>query len=276
MENIFIDELAEMRRVRYRQTSETCCRTETDTLGFINDLGFVWLIDLSEADLPSVHKASPQPYPGEDYDIYASSWWDLKQTLPGRKDCYYAKVLRGRGTFISWACFPYFHAAYASGSDYQDDFRKGILSRDEKRILDLIAQCPEISSRDLRRKFGPIGKDATRSMDRALQNLQETFRITVAGGSLAGWSLHNWALVEDWVRPEYMEQAGRIEVTAAKRELTFRYINMAIAASVGDIAWVFRWKRKEVAGLIEELLGANRIREVEIMGLPGEMYALNG
>lgn len=266
-----------MRRVRYRQTEETCCRSERDALEFVRDLGFCWFIDSSEADLPNVRKASCEAYmKGPRGPLDAVTWWDLKHTLTGRKDCYYAKVLRGRGTFISWECFPYFHAAYGSGSDYQDDFRKGILSRDEKRILDLIAQCPEISSRDLRRKFGPIGKDATRSMDRVLQNLQETFRITVAGGSLAGWSLHNWALVEDWVRPEYMEKAGRIEVTAAKRELIFRYINMAIAASVGDIAWVFRWKRKEVAVLVEELLGANRIREVEIMGLPGEMYALNG
>lgn len=272
MESILIDELARMRQTRYRQTAESCCRSEKDALEFINDLGFAWLIDLSEADLPSVHKASPQPYSGDVYNFYASSWWDLKQTLPGRKKCYYAKVLRGRGTFISWESFPFFYAVYGSTNDYQDDYRQGILSREEKRILDLIARHPAISSRDLRKKFGPIGKDVTRAMDRALLNLQETFRITVAGGSLEGWSLHNWALVEDWVKPEYLELAAGIEVSAAKKELILRYVLMTVAASVGDIAWVFRWKRKEVADLVRDLLNEGRLRETEIIGLWGEMY----
>lgn len=270
MDSILIDELARMRQVRYRQTDETCCRTEKDALDFIEDLGFAWLIDLSEADLPSVHKASPQPYSGEVHDFYASSWWDLKQTLPGRKECYYGKVLRGRGTFISWECFPFFYSAYGPTSDYRDDYRQGILSREEKRILDLIAQYPEISSRDLRKKFGPVGKDVTRSMDRAIQSLQETFRITVAGGSLEGWSLHNWALVEDWVKPEYLSR--RVDASDAKKELVLRYVRMAVAASVGDIAWVFRWKRREVADLVNGLIEEGRLREIEVIGLPGEMY----
>ena len=271
MESISIDDLARMRHSRYRQTSDTCCRTEKDALDFVNELGFCWFIDSSEADLPNVRKGSVEAYrksPGGPLD--AVTWWDLKHTLSGRKDCYYAKVLRGRGTFISWECFPLFYAAYGSGSDYQDDYRKGILSREEKRILDLIAQYPEISSRDLRKKFGPIGKDVTRAMDRALQNLQETFRITVAGGSLEGWSLHYWALVQDWVSPAYVSK--RIDLAAAKKELVLRYVRMAIAASVGDIAWVFRWKRKEVASLIDDLFREDRVREIEIIGLPGGMY----
>jgi hypothetical protein len=41
-----LDELAAMRRARYRQTEVTHLRTEADALDFINDLGFVWLINL--------------------------------------------------------------------------------------------------------------------------------------------------------------------------------------------------------------------------------------
>jgi hypothetical protein len=274
METISIDDLARIRQSRYRQTAETCCLTERDALDFINDLGFLWFIDSCEADLPSLHTASPKPFSVDDHEFYASSWWDLKHTLTSRKDCYYAKVLRGRGTFISWECFPFFYAAYASADDYHDDYRKGILSREEKRILDLIGQYPGISSRDLRKKFGPVGKDVTRAMDRALQNLQETFRITVAGGSLEGWSLHYWALVEDWVSPAYLSK--RSDLPAARKDLVLRYVCMAIAASVGDIAWVFRWKRKEVAGIVDNLIEEGLVREIEIIGLPGEMYTRNG
>jgi len=274
-EVIPINELADLRRTRYRQTKENFVRSEDDALDFINEMGFVWLIDPSEADLPSVHLASPSPYKpsGHRYVQNAASWWDLKQTLPGRKACYYSKVLRGRGTFISWDCFPLFYAVYATGNDYRHDYREGILSRDEKRVLDLVGGAPEISTHELRRKFGTPGKDTTRAMDRALQNLQETFRITVAGGSLEGWSLHNWALVEDWVPAECLERARQLDPSTAKRELTLRYVRMAIAASVGDIAWVFRWKRREVAPLVDDLVRESRLREVEVPDLPGILFS---
>jgi hypothetical protein len=274
---ISLDHLQELRRGKYRQTPDTHIRTEDDALDFINELGFVWLIDLSDADLPSLHKAAPESYenPGLPWhDQIAHSWWDSKQTLSGRKACCYAKVLRGRGTFISWECFPLFYAVYATGNEYMEDYRRGILSRDEKRILDLIAGQPEISSRDLRRRFGSPGKDITRAMDRALQGLQETFRITVAGGSLQGWTVHNWALVEDWVAPECLDQARRIEADKARQELALRYVNMSVAASVGDIAWVFRWKRRDAARLVAELLNENRVVQVEVTGLPGEMVSV--
>jgi len=273
---ISLDELTRLRRTNYRQEEGTRLRTEDDALDFINELGFAWLIDLSDADLPSLHKAALESYerPGAKWhDQIARSWWDSKQTLTGRKACYYSKVLRARGTFISWECFPLFYSVYATGNEYEEDYRRGLISRDEKRILDLIAEQPEISSRDLRRRFGSQGKDVTRTMDRALQNLQETFRITVAGGSIEGWTLHNWALVEDWVPARCLEEARRIAPETAIKELILRYIRIAVAASVGDIAWVFRRKRKDVARIVEELLREGRILPIEVLGLPGEMYS---
>ncbi len=271
-----LDELIESRKIRYRQTAGTHVRSEADALDFINDLGFLWLIDLSDADLPSLQRATPESFDPNPYakgSTVARSWWDLKQTLPARRACYYGKVLRGRGTFISWECFPLLYAVYASVSDYQDDYRDGILSRDERRALDLIAAHPEIPSPDLRRKFGPIGKDVTRSLDRALQHLQESFRITAAGGSLEGWTIHNWALVGDWVAEEHLERARSLDPREAKKQLILRYLRMSVASSVGDIAWVFRWNRKEVAGVVQELIESGDVTEIEVLGLSGPMYA---
>lgn len=271
-----LDELIERRKASYRQADGTHIRSEADALDFINDLGFVWLINLSDADLPSLQHATPQSFGPDPYakgSTIARSWWDLKQTLPGRKACYYGKVLRGRGTFISWECFPLLCAVYASVNDYEDDYRDGILSRDEKRVLDLIAAHPEIPSPDLRRKFGPIGKHVTQELDRALQHLQGTFRITAAGGSLEGWTIHNWALVGDWVAAEHLERARSLDLREAKKQLIVRYLRMSVASSAGDIAWVFRWNRREVAGLVQALIRSGDIREIEVLGIPGPMYA---
>ncbi len=262
-----LDELMELRKRRFRQTSDTRCQYEEDALQFINDIGYCLLIGSVDADLPNLMEASVQPGHDPWAETPSHIWWDLKQTLPARKVCYYAKVLRGRGTFISWACFPYFYALYSTGSDYMDDYRAGTLSRDEKRILDLIAEHPDISSKELRRKFGPIGKDTSRAMDRAILPLQETFKITVSGGSTEGWSLHNWSLVQDWVPREYLDEARAITPQDALKELIVHYVRMSIAASIGDIAWLFRRKRKEISALVHELLAEGRLQEIEIEGL---------
>lgn len=276
-DDLTMDQLVDDRRIRYRQRDDLHIRTEDDALAFINDLGFVWLINLSDADLPSLEKANPGPYAYASYgDNTRSSawWWAWKQTLPGRKACYYAKALRGRGTFISWECFPLFYAAYATGNDYHEDFRLGTLSRDEKRTLDIISANPVISSRDLRRKYGPPGKDSTRNMNKAVQCLQESFRITAAGGSLDGWTLHNWALVEDWVSDEIIATARGIDRVTAMKALILKYLHVTCAAASGDIAWVFRWNPRVVSGLFADLINEGRIRAVSLKGIDGAMYVL--
>jgi hypothetical protein len=262
-----LHELTELRKKNFRQTQDARCRSERDALGFINEMGFCALIESVDADLPNLRQASVEPYEDPWGETPARIWWDTKQTLPARKACYYAKVMRGRGTFIAWECLPYFYALYATRNDYVDDYRAGILSRNEKRIMDLIAEHPDISSRDLRRKFGPIGKDTTKAMDRAILPLQESFRITVSGGSIEGWSLHNWSLVEDWVPHELLRRARAITPRDALRELLVRYVKISIAASVGDIAWIFRRKRKEVSALACDLVNDGRLHEIEVEGL---------
>jgi hypothetical protein len=277
VDDLSVNQLVNERQIRYRQRDNLYIKTENDALDFINELGFAWLINLSDADLPSLEKANPGPYLYDDYQDntrYSTWWWAWKQTLPGRKACYYAKVLRGRGTFISWECFPLFYAVYASGNDYHEDYRLGVLSRDEKRALDIISEYPEISSRDLRKKYAPPGKDSTRSLNRAIQSLQETFRITVAGGLLDGWTLHNWALVDNWVPNVVLTKAQGIDRSTAMKALILKYLYISCAAALGDIAWVFRWKLQVVSELLVDLINDGAIRKVSVSGIDGFMYML--
>ncbi|HEX2988219.1 MAG TPA: hypothetical protein VHS06_08630, partial [Chloroflexota bacterium] len=87
-----------LRKRRFRQTCDTRCRSERDALAFVNELGFCGLIDSVDADIPNLRQASVEPYEDPWGEVPARIWWDVKQTLPARKACYYAKVLRGRGT----------------------------------------------------------------------------------------------------------------------------------------------------------------------------------
>jgi hypothetical protein len=99
----------------------------------------------------------------------------------------------------------------------------------------------------------------------------------VAGGSLEGWTIHNWALVEDWVPRRHLDEARKTDRSVAQEELALQYVRMAVAVTEGDIAWVFRWKRREVSAVIEELLSEGRVREVEVVDMPGVvMYSATG
>lgn len=271
MNSITMDELFAMRAAHFRRRDGSRIHTEADALEFIEHLGFVWLINPSDGDLPSLEKANPGPYAHASYGentLAGAWWWAWKQTLPARKGCYYAKVLRGRGTFISWECFPHFYASF------HIDPSSGELSKDESRVLDMIADAPGVMSPELRKAFGPTGKDVSRRLDKALQSLQQSFLITVAGGSLEGWTVHKWACVEDWVPAEHMRRAASLDKETARKELVLRYLRMAVAASIGDIAWVFRYPRPQVRTLLADLESEGRITRTEILDLPGDYWAV--
>ena len=195
-----LDRLGRLRAYNFRQVSGRHVRTEAKALEFINEVGFLSLIDLAGTQLPSLQMADDR----DDWADYktrtlkARWWWAWKQTLPGRKACYYAKILRGRGTFISWRYFPYFYAAYASGRDVETDYRLGLVPRSDKRIMDLLLERGPMDTRSLRLAYAPPSKENTRQLERALARLQAAFRICCAGGSLKGWTLHRWAVVENW------------------------------------------------------------------------------
>ncbi|MCJ7749920.1 MAG: hypothetical protein MUQ65_02320, partial [Armatimonadetes bacterium] len=137
--------------------------TERSALRFIEELGFVLLMPITGADLPSIHQAA-----GGEWGV----WWDWKQTLPERKACCYAKLLRRRGTFISWEWFPCFYAAYADPRPYGRQYREGLLDRAEKQILDLLADRGPLMTREVRLAFGPRSKENTRLVKGILVELQ--------------------------------------------------------------------------------------------------------
>jgi len=262
----------EQRRARnFRRCDGRRVRTEDEALAFINEAGFVSLMGLAETEFPSLQMADDR----EDWSDYqqrtlkAQWWWAWKQTLPGRKACYYAKILRGRGTFISWRMFPYFHAAYATGRDIEDDYRLGLVPRADKRVMDLLAERGPMDTHALRLAFAPRSRENTRQLERALARLQASFRVCCAGGSLEGWTLHRWAVVERWVPPRVMARASSLGREQAMAEIVVRYLRTVVAASPADIAWLFGWERGLVQRLVHALLAAGRLREAEIEGLEG-------
>jgi hypothetical protein len=241
------DEVEALRAHRWRTARGRRVSTEEDALRFIKELGFVLLMPISGAELPSIHTAARRDW----------IWWDWKQTLPERKACYYAKVLRRRGTFISWDWFPRFYRAYADPRPYWRLYRDGLLDRAEKQILDLLANRGPMMTREIRLAFGPRSKENTRRVKSVLVDLQTRFLITAAGGDTAGWSHHRWDLVDRWVPARLLTAADRLSAGEARYEIARQFLRNVAMTTPADIAWVFGWSRREV-GLLGDRLIAER------------------
>jgi len=258
--------LAEIERARaslWRTDPARQIADERGALRLIRELGFVLLMPISGAELPSIHRATAREW----------SWWDWKQTLPGRRACYYAHLLRNRGTFVSWEWFPCFHAAYGDSRPYQRLFREGLLDRDEKRILDLLEQNGPMMTSEIRVTFAPRSKQNTRRVKSILVDLQKRLLITAAGGDTEGWSHHRWELVERWVKPALLAEAERIPRAAAQGRLIAQFVRIAVATTEADIAWLFGWDRSEVRAVVAQLLSQGQAQTLVVPELEGEVIA---
>jgi hypothetical protein len=234
-------------------------RNERDAERFVIDLGFVLLMPIRGAELASMRTACQRDW----------VWWDWKQTLPARKACYYAKLIRNRGTFVSWELFPAFYAAYADARSYAQLYRDGLLDSDERRVLDLLAERGSMMTRELRLAFGPRSKANTRRVKAILVELQRRFLITASGGDTSGWSHHEWDLVQRWVPTQPLRATTRLRQCEARRQLVSQFIRNQIATTEADIAWTFGWDKSSVSAMIEELVEEDRaqracLRELEV------------
>jgi len=256
-------EVSRRRAVIWRTTRSRRVRREAEAVEFIEALGFVPLMRLSGADLPSLQAANGD----------SSTWWDWKQLLPERRLCCYTRLLRNRGTFISWEWLPRFLAVYRSPRSYEEEYRLGLLGRREKRVLDLLAESDEggLMTRELRLAYAPPSKRATRELKQTLAYLQANFWAIPAGGDTEGWSHHRWDLVDRWVPRSLLSAGRRLPRHRAQAELAQRLVEITLFSTPADIAWIFGWSRAEAAEAAETLLAHGKLTRGHIRGIEGEV-----
>ena len=263
LRQISLGEIERIRAHRWRTAPARQIASERGALRLISELGFVLLMPISGTELPSIHTATRDDW----------AWWDWKQTLPERKACCYAKVLRRRGTFISWQWFSAFYAAYADTRPYWRQYPAGLLSREEKQILDLLDSRGPLMTREVRLAFGPRSKQNTRRVKNILVDLQTRFLITACGGDTQGWSHHRWDLVQRWVPARLLADAGRLSRHEAHAALIEQCIKNLVATTPADIPWLFGWEKAEVMPLVEHLLEQGSIQLASCADLGGEVLA---
>jgi hypothetical protein len=160
-------EIEDYRDEHWRREGTQQIETALDAERFIERIGFAACLADSRRPGPSLYVAvcgrrdAVMPR-NVQKDLEASLTWELKDELVRRGKVYYAKLARGRPTFLAPRMIPYFHAIW------------GVRRSDEKQRLSLSAQAVlrvlrkewEISTADLRQDSGVTDRQAfTRAVD---------------------------------------------------------------------------------------------------------------
>lgn len=237
-------------------------RDDEGACRFISERGFVLLMPIDGIPLPSLAQAD-EAAPWDGFAV-TDRTWNWKETLPGQKLCAYTKLIRGRGTFISWRIYPSFLRMYGPEGDAAYEYENGRLDKASLDLYRIVADNGPIDSRELWRFARTIfGGKRTRFMA-ALEKLQSRFFLTVAGGSLEGWTLHTWDLVERQAPSQALINLPSIE--SARLEIVAQTIRNCYAITENKLRFILHLSPGDLKKSLEVLREKEWISEATVEG----------
>ena len=246
---------------------------------FVNARGYIYFWPIKGIDLPSLWTAvAGNRVVADKHDDPGHITWRWKDSSLGKKTWYYAKVLRKKATMISLDVAPYFYALsenYGSPEeDYLLAYEEGRLSQAAKQVYEALLKEGTLNTIDLRSAAKLVNAKES-EFNKALELLQADFKILPMGIAEAGaWK---YSYIYDIVPrhlPDLPERARHISEGAARTKLMELYFESVGAATEGDAAKLFGWKRELITRTIAGLLAKRKLIKTEHPKEKGEWLAL--
>src|SRR5262245_32972572 len=171
-------------------------------------------------------------------DPESSLTWTLKDELLARGNVYYAKLARGKATFIAPRLIPHFQTVF--GIRRVEEPRR--LSKTARAVLHALRKEWEMATSDLRADSGV--KDRTK-FNRALDELQATMLVVPGGVFYEPKFTYTWTLAVGRF-PDQLRQ--RVKRDVALREIARSFLSAAGMTVPGELARVTGLSRRD-AGL---------------------------
>jgi hypothetical protein len=224
---------------------EDSCRIEQafDAERFIDRVGFAACMTDSRRPGPSLYVAvcgrrdAVMPR-NVQKDPEASQTWLLKDDVIRRSNVYYAKLSRGKATFIAPRMVPYFNAVW--GMRRTDEARR--LSKPAQAVLRVLRREWDMASADLREDSGI--KDRAR-FTKALDELQAAMLVVPSDVLYQPKFTYIWSLSVGRF-PDHLRK--RVARARAVREIARCFLTSAGMTVPGELARVTGLSRPE-AGL---------------------------
>lgn len=232
---------------------------------FVNERGFVYFWPITGVTFPSLWSAVAGDRPVADaHDDPGHVTWRWKDALLGRRQWYYAKVLRSRATMISLKAVPYFYALSENYGDPENDYLQlyedGQLSLAAKAIYEALLREGPLDTVNLRKAIRMTSQASNSPFERALTELQRDFKILPVGVAETGaW---RYSFIYDLVHrfyPDLPAQARPITRREAREKLLDLYFDSVGAATSQEARLLFQWKLREVESTLASLVQAGRL-----------------
>ena len=179
-------------------------------------------------------------------DPEASLTWVLKDELVGRGNVYYARLARGKTTFLAPRLIPHFHAVW--GVRRSEEPRR--LSRDAQKVLKVLRHEWEMATSDLRDESGVKERIA---FTRAVDELQAAMIVVPSQVFYLPKFTYIWTLAVGRF-PDALRQ--RVSRETALREIARAFLTGAGMTIPGELARVTGLSRPEAGrgnrALVEE------------------------
>ena len=251
--------LVDFRYTSFRNQPDNHILTEEEALLFVNQRGFIFFWPIKGVLLPSLWCATvgDRPVPNN-HDDPGHITWVWKDNMLGKKQWYYARILKRRNTIISLETAPYFYALSPNYGDYRNDYidqyKQGRMTLEAKNVYEALLQEGPLDTLSLRKQARLINSESGSRFNRAIDDLQIEFKIMPVGVAQTG-SWHYSFIYDITPRhfPEVQEYAKNISIDAARRKLLDLYLCSVGAVALNDIPRFFGWQKADVIRAIQGL-----------------------
>ncbi len=194
-------------------------------------------------------------------DPESSLTWIMKDEILRRGRFYYAKLLKGRSTFVAPRLIPHFNALF--GVEKKQERIK--LSPAARAVLKALRKERELATVDVRKAAGIKERPL---LTRALDELQRVMKVIPSEVVYAPWFTYIWTLAEERFAQQMSVKVGR---EVALREIARAYLRGGGMTALGELARVTGLSRSD-AGRGNHALVAEKYAERKAVGV----YRLTG
>lgn len=271
------DALLGLRDRRFRRRRDLRVRGERAALAFVNSVGCCSTFYRFPEGLACLWEAvagRPNPrWPRRSHhDWGIGLTWELKDTLPTRRQVYYGKLLKGRPVLVALDLFPAFYAlvrGWQRARDYRVEYEAGRLSLTARRIMDSFTREHPQYTREIRGNCFMLEPGKTREFERAMAELQQGLWVVKSEERYEPTFSYRWELLEAWL-PEPVALGRRLRRSAAVEQLVARYLAGAVFSTPALLARLFALSHAEISLAVDRLARAGAlVPDCAVGGWPG-------
>ena len=268
-----IDQIEARRDHSFRRLAARRVGGRLRALQFLDEVGLATLFAYRAVNLPCLWVAvcgrrDPDFPHHSHHDPEVGLAWRLKDALPAAGKVFYAKLYRGKPTFVAWDIFPAVHRLFGPQRDHVADYRAGLLSPAAKAILDTLHRAGACETAALKLGANLARPSQRRVFDTAMSELQQRLYIAMTEVRYDPSFTYVWDLVE--VRAAAAVRAARrLSEAAAALALARRYVRAVVSATPNDLAMAVGARARAERALAQLVAEGSVEVDQRIDGWPG-------